>query len=384
MRNYTFLFIICLFVNLLVSGQVGIGTATPNAATLLHVDDGSGTKGVLIPKVQIDDLNTIAPLVITPPVGTLVYNETGANPFGFYYWDGAKWVRLTGSDTDETIYSKNGTLTGERTMDMNGYDLLFANSAGRTMKLMPANPADIDSPFTFQTNNSYNFITDSKNAFTINNTGLVGIDKLNPEKPLHVGGAAGTVRIDGLNTTNNVNNIAADPVPVYVNNDGDLITQPSLIQSFMPLNLRDFTPEVVLTSADGAVKDVDLNTSSITLTQRSLVHYSYQFSVAVTRADGTALTDGASRLFRAWFTVNGDNANHYGYNTGTYTNNPDAASASGTYASGFYYLSGNGYVELPAGTHTLKLTARGFGAGFDFQMRFGTTTYDSIQAVVHR
>jgi hypothetical protein len=304
--------------------------------------------------------------------------------FGFHYWDKSKWVRLIGSDTDETIYSKNGALTAERTMDMDDHNLLFANSAGRTMKLIPANPVDNDSPFTFQTNNSYNFITNSKDALTIDKSGQVGVDRINPEKPLHIGGTNGTMRIDGLNTTNSPNNVAADPVPVYVNNDGDLVTHPPLVQSFMPLNLRDFTNEVTLTSSDGAEKDVDLNTSTITLTQRSLVHYSYQFSLTVTRANGNAITDGASRLFRGWFTVNDDNTNHYGYNTGAYTNNPDVGNVSGIYASGFYYLSGNGYVELAAGTHSLKLTARGFGGTFDFQMKFGTTAYDSIQAVIHR
>ena len=152
----------------------------------------------------------------------------------------------------------------------------------------------------------------------------------------------------------------------------------------MPLNLRNFTDAVTITSNSGASVDINLNTSTITLTQRSLVHYSYQFSVVINAIDGGPITDGASRLFRAWFTVNGNNTNHYGYDTGTYTNNPESTTIGGTYASGFYYLSGNGYVELPAGTHNFTLTARGFGGSFGFQMVFGETNYDSIQAIIHR
>lgn len=384
MNKITHLIIFCLLFQFYATGQVGIGTSQPDAATLLHVDDGSGTKGILIPKVYVEDVNTIAPLTVTPPIGTLVFNDSGPNPYGFYYWDSSKWVQLVTNDTDQTIYSSNGTLYDNRTVNMDGHDLEFSNSAGRSLKLQPADPNNDDAPFTFQTENSYNFVTDTKEALTIDEAGLVGIDNNNPQRPLHIGGNSSTIRVDGLNATNDANNIDADPVPVYLNNDGDLITQPSLVQSFMPINLRDFTEAVTITSNDGSIRDVNMNTSTITLTQRSLVHYSYQFSVAVTRANGNALTDGASRLFRAWFTVDGDTNNHYGYSTGTYTNNPDLLSVSGTYASGYYYLSGSGYVELDAGTHNLTLTARGFGAGFDFRMRFGETTYDAIQAVVHR
>ena len=382
MKNITFCIVTLFFFNISYS-QVGIGTSNPADGTLLHVDDGGRDKGILIPRVQIDNLNNIAPLTGTIEISTLVFNDAGANPHGFYYWDGAKWVLLTSGDTDETIYTKDGTLPEDRTMTMGNNSLKFANTKGRTMDLIPAGD-DNNSPFTFQTNNSFNFVTDAKNSLTINNSGEVGINNINPQKDLHIGGVNSTIRIDGLNTTNNGNNIAADPVPVYVNNNGDLVTQPPLIQSFMPLNLRNFTNEVSITSTTGASVDRDLNTSTITLTQRSLVEYSYQFSVTITKADGTPLVDGAARLYRAWFTVNGDNANHYGYDTGTYTNNPDVESPGGTYAAGFYYLSGTGYVELPAGTHSFKLTARGFGGGFDFQMKFGTTTFDSIQAVIHR
>jgi hypothetical protein len=395
MIKTTLIFIICLFFNLLAFGQVGIGTAAPDAATLLHVDDGSGTKGVLIPKVQIDDLNTIAPLMTTPPVGTLVFNDAGAHPFGFHYWDGSKWIRLTGSDTDETIYTKDGILTSNRTMSMDGNTLTFkagfnsSNSTDRLMTLTPPDPANIGDPYIFDTNHSYDFQTDKISALKIDDQGKIGIKQPNPQKELHISGNNSTIRIDGLSTTNNVNNIAADPVPVYVNNDGDLVTQPPLVQSFMLVNKPNFTPGFIFSSIDGSGLTGTLDASTFNLTQRSLVHYTYQISITVRRENGNPIVDGASRLFRTWFTVDGNYTNHYGYDTGTYTNNPGVVMDK-SYASGFYYLSGSGYVELAAGSHTINLMGLTYGGkgatkdGFDYQITFGETTYDSIQAVIHR
>ncbi|WP_055413364.1 hypothetical protein [Nonlabens sp. YIK11] len=707
-------FIFLLIISSPAIAQVGIGTAMPSGATLLHVDDGQGDKGVLIPRVQIDDLNTMAPLTVTPEVGTMVFNSAGAHPLGFYYWNGTLWVAVgagpdtnlgntdltqddavrtydidgqdlnftngsiginnpnpsgrldargalnedafrfvqtdnltgerdvftiedqdvgggsqdhssvlkvlksgsinsgdngfslielasTSSDpgankywisgrtvdegapfwgvdiTDNDFWStggiqlgalpsSNGTYTGgnfrvnangdtgigtvnpnarlqidEDSADLDHIIFQINTSSGRPLNILQPDITDINTPFTFQTNNAFNFRTDNTDALTILNTsqlalpsyvgnfqnetptrilgldaagnvvssapvidsdadwftsntttapasiddniwtngnvgigtnnpasslhiveatgnagsaangsitlehgntggassivfksrvnnnsdygyirfeddgsgngttdenailtigiendgtgqfqddinlnpaGYVGIKNNAPQREIHIAGANSTMRIDGLSTANNANNIAADPVPVYVNNDGDLVTQPSLVQSFMPLNLRNPIPETSVSSSTGATVDTNLNTSTIVLTQRSLVHYTYQFSVTLRRFDGTAITDGASRLYRSWFEVNSDTSNHYGYDTGTYTNNPSAP--SGTYASGFYYLSGSGYVELPAGTHTITLKTRVLGGSYDYDVRFGGTTFDSIQAVIHR
>lgn len=84
--------------------QIGMGTVTPQAA----LDITSTNNGVLIPRVLLTATNVAAPVVnpLTagiPATGTLVYNTNtfGVTPNnvipGFYYWDGIKWVALTGS-----------------------------------------------------------------------------------------------------------------------------------------------------------------------------------------------------------------------------------------------------------------------------------------------
>ena len=54
--------------------------------------------------------------------------------------------------------------------------------------------------------------------------GQVGVNTNNPQKELHVGGNNSTIRVEGLNTPNNPNNLGtASSTPVYVNANGDLI-----------------------------------------------------------------------------------------------------------------------------------------------------------------
>lgn len=54
--------------------------------------------------------------------------------------------------------------------------------------------------------------------------GQVGVNTNNPQKELHVGGNNSTIRVEGLNTPNNPNNLGtASTTPVYVNANGDLI-----------------------------------------------------------------------------------------------------------------------------------------------------------------
>ena len=52
--------------------------------------------------------------------------------------------------------------------------------------------------------------------------GQVGVNTNNPQKELHVGGNNSTIRVEGLNTPNNPNNLGtASTTPVYVNANGD-------------------------------------------------------------------------------------------------------------------------------------------------------------------
>jgi hypothetical protein len=86
--------------------QVGIGTTSPNASSILDIT--STNSGLLIPRVAltgVSDTSTIA----SPVTSLLVYNS-GFAPNGYYYWNGTIWVQLSvGANTDWSITGNTGT-----------------------------------------------------------------------------------------------------------------------------------------------------------------------------------------------------------------------------------------------------------------------------------
>ena len=441
--NYTVLngIILCFIITFSthLNAQVGINTTNPGAGSMLDID--SPDKGLLIPRINIPDLSSISPVTGGSTESLLVYNTNPTTVTGFYYWDGTKWVRLQTNNnywkTDGNDNTINGThflgTTIDRNLDFktnsldrlripgnadqiqamaNGTnslpfyswasdsdvgmwrptaDQLAFSSGGREfIRLLEGandalviNEGGVDIDTRIETNDNPNML------FVDGGTNRVGINTAAPETELHIAGSTSTVRIDELNDTNSIYNIGVDPSPVYVDANGDLNLQPPLIQTFMPINVVNFiNPSISIQSATGEGVTIPIYNTSVTLTQESLVHISYQFSVRLTRSNGVGpIVDGASRLYRAWVSVDGS-SNYIAMDTGTYTNNPEVDSPGGTYAAGYYYLNGNGYVQLPAGTHTLLLSALGFAGGnggtFDYRMTFGETDYDNFQVVVHR
>lgn len=67
-----------------VDAQVGIGNTSPDSNTILDIT--ALDKGVLIPRVQLNDRTTAAPLTLPIVDGMLIYSSGGDEPDGFYYW----------------------------------------------------------------------------------------------------------------------------------------------------------------------------------------------------------------------------------------------------------------------------------------------------------
>jgi hypothetical protein len=109
-KNLLYLF---LLINISVMAQVGVGTTTPQAS----MDITSTNDGLLIPRIALSATNVAT--VLTPTTSELVYNTTtsavGPNQVtpGFYYWDGALWIRLSSGATNDWALTGNaGTTPG--------------------------------------------------------------------------------------------------------------------------------------------------------------------------------------------------------------------------------------------------------------------------------
>ncbi len=103
-----------------IAQNVGInGTgAAPDASAILDLDVSSAVfatkKGLLIPRVALTATNSALPIT-APATSLLVYNTAtaGAAPNnvtpGFYYWDGAAWIRIASGAAGWTILGNAGT-----------------------------------------------------------------------------------------------------------------------------------------------------------------------------------------------------------------------------------------------------------------------------------
>ena len=108
MKNFLMFSVLLLISTGLNAQNVGI-----NATGAVPVDDAildinSANKGLLIPRVNIANLATIAPVTGGATTSLLVYNTNAATGLGYYYWDGNDWNTI-GSPSNNNLLAVNGT-----------------------------------------------------------------------------------------------------------------------------------------------------------------------------------------------------------------------------------------------------------------------------------
>ena len=414
--------------------QVGVGTTAPRGALdIASTTQGFVLPTVSLAATNIETaVNPQGGVIPAGTVvyndATSGAGATAVTP-GMYYWDGSVWVSLTAplatgtdwtilgnggtnantnfigttdntdfrvrtNDTQRFNFTSNGRLrsynngnTGAPTyswnndsdtgMFRNGGDNLAFSSGG--IKFLDFVEGGTDEAVFNDDGNDTNFRVETNNqtatVFVDGGDDEVGFFTDNPQNDVHVAGNSTGIRIDAFSNANNVANNGVDDSVVYVDANGDLLLKPSLTESQMPEdNALTFVPVAVeIGDNNGNFTQQTLFTSTFTITRDALVEIVYQIGVSMTRnnPDGggpfgsLVIDDGYPRQYGTAVLINGTIV---GYTAEAYTARGDSSGVS--YASGVFFLNGNGYAQLtgaPGGTtYTVDVIGFTFGGGDAF------------------
>jgi len=188
----------------------------------------------------------------------------------------------------------------------------------------------------------------------------VGIGTTDPQQDLHIAGSSSSIRIDGLNQTNNANNYGTRPVPVHANADGDLIAPGLPASAEIIHNGENFITSTNYWERTGSLGETwsgeIYRTSSFTLTQPALISIHYSLGMSV-RQWGTNLVvrDGKPKILSSWLELGdgttADPAKRYGSSSQTYT----CSAPGGHVIDGFLYNTASDAILLPAGTYSFHM-----------------------------
>jgi len=193
-QNYNVLLFLtlCIFAVSNSFAQVGINTTSPAAGSMLDVT--STDKGVLLPRVNIADLSTIAPVTGGATEGLMVYNTNSTTGPGYFYWDGSVWVGLSNTDdwkTDGNAGTTPGTGANQNylgTSDAqdlvvatNGNERFRVTSDGRILATQGgaagtplfAWTGDTDKGFYSSGADQFSIVTNGTQRFNLSNNDIV-------------------------------------------------------------------------------------------------------------------------------------------------------------------------------------------------------------------
>lgn len=72
--------------------KIGENPNSINVGSILEME--ASKKGILYPRVNISDVSQWT-LDGTPPAGMTIYNTNITSGIGVYFWDGARWIKMS-------------------------------------------------------------------------------------------------------------------------------------------------------------------------------------------------------------------------------------------------------------------------------------------------
>lgn len=225
-------------------------------------------------------------------------------------------------------------------------------------------------------------------GFTFVVNAQVGVNTSTPSEELHVAGPTSTIRVEGLNATNNPLNLGTtDNTKVYVDGDGDLVLSnaPTTEILFNPANYLDDpldtggadSNQINQTgtgagySLAGWPRQIGPGLSTFTLTRPAIVEINYSLSYEIYKS-GNPIDDYHARTAQFYLylrqggpagpIVNVDyegnalnfagNPGALGYSGNFYTNGSVLGAGGGEGFDKKFYATGHDYVKLGPGTYT--------------------------------
>lgn len=217
----------------------------------------------------------------------------------------------------------------------------------------------------------------------------VGINNTNPQEELHVSGTTSTIRVEGLNQTNNPLNLGPNEnTRVYVNTNGDLVLNSAPTNIEVLFNPDNYLADPLDTggadsnqinqtgvgsgySEAGWPRQTGPGLSTFTLTRPAIVEINYAISYEIYKS-GIPIDDHHARTaqFYVYLRQGGPAgaivANDYdgvplnfagntgalGYSGNFYTNGSSSGAGGGEGFDKKFYATGHDYVKLGPGTYT--------------------------------
>lgn len=186
----------------------------------------------------------------------------------------------------------------------------------------------------------------------------VGINETAPEQALHLGSANSTIRVDGLNETNNSYNLGpSNTYPLYVDNNGSLTLYNTSSFNSNGTDLIDNGNIInsTITIPDGdsdGIESAEIYSFVVTVQRPSLVlvKYNVSFEVFEDKLENK-LTDNLARRVNTYFKLN-SSTRKYSHVSKCYTGSDKNDIA------GILYNMSSSYIVIPAaGTYTISLFA---------------------------
>lgn len=329
--------------------QVGINTTNPTPGTILDIN--ASDKGILIPRVNIDNPSSGTQIEGGTTNGLLVYNTNQTTGEGFYYWYNTQWIpmgsefswRLTGNSGINPDTNFIGTVTNDhlafRTNNVERMRILSSNgnvgintSTPNTILEVNATDSGILIPRVALTSANNSAPIDSPTqSELIFNTAISGTGE-NAVSP-------GYYYWDGYRWTR----LGGSHI-VYENNifhDGSSGNG------------------LLMQNNAGAVSGAISFTHTITLDKPTLVEFKVSFEIEISRFNNVLPPNNGNPILYGMYLMNDDLSKTIIADMNSYTN----TASTGTIYNGNFTLGGNGTIFLPAGVHQFNLIVIAAGGG---------------------